>query len=111
MIPITQFVLPHGEQRQGQVDTPHEIDKLGWECINAGARFTVKILTTNELSLVCEYKGEDIVIKLVRGKDKVNTIFQQLVTEAVLCIREKLKPKKRRARRKDEYHINANKEK
>jgi len=90
MIPITQFVLPYGEQRQRQIETSHEIDNLGWECINAGARFTVEILMTNELSLACEYGGEDIVIKLARGKDKVSTIFQQLVTESVLRIREEL---------------------
>jgi len=87
VIPFTQYLRPHGEQRAVNIERPPEIEGMARLFIASGGRFEVEELTTGEASLTAVKFGRDVAIEVVPNGPDVPAAVDRLVrtTQAYLA--------------------------
>jgi len=67
-IPFTQYLRPDGRQVPVSIERPADIEKLAYEFIEKGGRFTAEMLITGQVSFAAEYpvdgESQDIAIEI-----------------------------------------------
>lgn len=86
-IPVTQYLFPHGRQREESIKRPREIADLAFKCIDAGMRFEAEVLTTGHVSLTVvgeDADGEecDLAVRVCQNGPAVVDAFDALTREA-----------------------------
>ena len=84
-IPVTQYLLPDGRQREGSMSCPDEATAAkAYALIESGFRFEAEILTTGQASLTVHdpESGEDVAIVLCANGPGVIRAMGQLIEQA-----------------------------
>ena len=84
LIPVIQFMLPDGREREQSVRRPAEIAEKAYGLLAKGYRFEAEILTTGDVHLTLSDPAEEIDLfsELAPNGPEVLTAFDRLVTRA-----------------------------
>lgn len=92
LIPVIQFVLPDGREREQCVRRPEPIARKAYALIARGYRFEAEILTTGDVHLTLSDPVEslDLASEIAPNGPEVHAAFDRLVTDAdaMLAARE-----------------------
>lgn len=82
-VPVTQFLRPDG--RQSNLSAPvysRAVYDKAMEAVKAGVRFTAEVIGYGEVSLVAEWKGDDIAIELANNGPEIDGAFERVIERA-----------------------------
>lgn len=85
-IPFTQYMLPHGRQREVRIVRPLDVTAMAERFIAAGGKFECELLTTGEVSLtavkIVDDEPTDIAIEICPNGVRVPECVDALVRKA-----------------------------
>lgn len=80
-VEITQFIAPHGEQRQRFAEVPDDC-AAGYEALRRKqCRLTAEVLTTGHVSQCVEHKEGDFLIEVTNNGPEVQTALVKMLHE------------------------------
>ena len=83
MIPFTQYCLPNGAKRRGDLEATQEVTELAQGFIDQGGWFECEILRTGQVSLtacaVVDGEPQDVAIQLCENGPEVSAAVERLV--------------------------------
>jgi hypothetical protein len=87
-VTFIQYVRPDGHRRELKIDRPVQMAELAEFCIAKGACFTAEVLIPlGQISLACEYDGEDIAIELCDNGPDISKAVDKLITDSAEIIK------------------------
>lgn len=78
-IPFTQYVLPHGRQKEITIDRSAEIEAVAMQFLYSGGKFEAEVLLSGEISLTACKDGEDIDIEICPNGPGVGEAVDRLI--------------------------------
>jgi len=95
MIKFTQYLLPHGERREIEMEVSDDIQAEADYLVSIGQKFDAEILTTGVVSFTCEpasdidYEGKYFIKLSGNNPVEVPRIVAELVNEAYEALKVK----------------------
>lgn len=86
-IQFTQFMRPDGRRKPVTIDRPEEVADKAALVIEAGGRFAVEHAWTGHASFTCEWRDQDIAIKVCENGPAVLDAVDRVVEDALQYIR------------------------
>jgi len=81
-IPVIQYLLPHGEKKETQIERPYNILKMAEEILETGeGNFAIEMLTTGEVSFTFETEEEDLAIRVCKNGPELMEVVDSLIKE------------------------------